>query len=140
MIIKYNNQVGFKNRLEELVTLAGNFNTGLTEEDLYRFLLDEQSTHRTNLEIEPDIYDFTKARANVGWKATTLRYFAYSDEFSMFLPEPEMLPTKSNVKDIQKESPNADKVMMSKAELLRYLKNIEVEVAKLKEEITNGTR
>ena len=137
MIIKYNSQVGFKNRLEELVTLCGNFNTGLTEENLYKFLLEEECVHNTKIVMEPDIYDLNNPRPGMGWRSATLRYFSHSDEFSMFLPGAEMMPTESGVKDIQKRDPKEDEVTLTKTELLRYLKNVEVEVAKLKEAI-NG--
>lgn len=135
MIIYYNSNEKLKNTLEELILMHTNFHLNLKEDELYQFLLDAEETLGIDIRIDPEV-DLKKPRPNFGWKFSTLRYLSNTDEFSMFLPETEMLGKNSNVIDIQDADEND--IRMTKAELLRRLKGIEIEFDKLKKDIEGG--
>lgn len=137
MIIHYNNNERFKYTLEELITMHANFHIDLLEADLYQFLLDAKEKLNIDIQIEPEV-NLTQARPHFGWKFSTLRYLSNSDEFSMFLPTAEMLTNKSGAIDIQKDDPSDEVIHMTKTELLRRLKGLEVDIKKLENDIEGG--
>ena len=135
MIIKYNNNVSLKNALEEFVTLSVNFHNDISEKDLYKVILSEiEKVGWDTCDIQPEV-NLYKGRTNFGWKHSTLKYLANSDEFSMFLPAAEPLSTPSGVKDIQKfdEEPPVDRT-----ELLRELKQLDIQLSKLIKKVEGG--
>ena len=138
MIIKYNNNVSLKNALEEFITLSVNFHNDISEIDLYKLILSEMDKEEiVACDIQPEV-NLYKGRANFGWKHSTLRYLANSDEFSMFLPAPEPLSTPSGVKDIQKTDKDEDLIHIDKVDLLRDLKQIDILLSKLIKKVEGG--
>ena len=138
MIIKYNNNVSLKNALEELITLVVNFHNDISEKDLYNVILSEiEKAGCDTCDIQPEV-NLYKGRTNFGWKHSTLRYLANSDEFSMFLPAPEPLSTPSGATDIQKTDKDEDLIHIEKVDLLRDLKQIDIQLSKLIKKIEGG--
>ena len=138
MIIKYNNNVSLKNALEEFITLSVNFHNDISENDLYRVILSEMYKEEiVACDIQPEV-NLYKPRDNWGWKWSTLKYFASSDEFSMFLPEQEPLSTPSGAKDIQKTDKDEDLIPIDKVDLLRDLKQIDIQLSKLIKKVEGG--
>lgn len=138
MIIKYNNNVSLKNTLEEFITLSINFHNDISEKDLYKVILSEiEKAGADTCDIQPEV-NLYKGRLNFGWRHSTLRYFASSDGFSMFLPAPEPLSTPSGAIDIQKTDKDEDLIHIDKVDLLRDLKQIDIQLSKLIKKIEGG--
>lgn len=133
MIIKYMNNHHLKEVVEEFITMNVNFHIDIYEKDLYKLLLDEGKNWP--ICVQPGEINLYKPRENWGWKWSTLRYLANSDEFSLFLPEPEPLATKSNVKDIQKDD---EEPPVDRTELLRDLKALDIQLSKLIKKVEGG--
>lgn len=139
MIIKYNDNVHLKNTLEEFVTVSVNLHHDISEKELYNVILSEYKLDEIEkIDIQPEVNLYRPGKENWGWKWSTLKYLANSDEFSLFLPEPEPLATKSNVKDIQKNNPEEDLIPVSKIELLRDLKQLDIQLSKLIKKVEGG--
>lgn len=135
MIINYNNNVHLKNTLEEFVTVSVNLHHDIPEKEMYDVILSEFKIDEVPcIDIQPKV-NLYKPRDQWGWKWSTLRYLANSDEFSLFLPEPEPLATKSNVKDIQK---NDEEPPVDRTELLRDLKALDIQLSKLIKKVEGG--
>ena len=135
MIINYNNNASLKSTLEEFVTISVNLHNDISEKDLFKVLVHEiESNKIDSIDIQPEV-NIYKGRSNFGWKHSTLRYLANSDEFSLFLPAAEPLSTPSGVKDIQKfdEEPPIDRT-----ELLRELKQLDIQLSKLIKKVEGG--
>lgn len=141
MIIRYNNEVHLKNTLEEFVTTSVNFHHDIQEKELYDVILSDFKNRLSGdiacIDIQPEV-NLYKPRENWGWKWSTLKYLANSDEFSLFLPAAEPLATKSEVKDIKKNDPEEDLIPVSKTELLRDLKQLDIQLSKLIKKVEGG--
>lgn len=138
MIVKYNNNGFLKDTLEEFVTLSVNFHNDISEKDLYKVILSEmEKAGWETCDIQPEV-NLYKPRDNWGWKWSTLKYFASSDEFSMFLPEQEPLSTPSGAKDVQKTDKDEDLIPIDKVDLLRDLKQIDIQLSKLIKKVEGG--
>lgn len=137
MVIFYQDSERFKVTLEELITMHQNLHIDLYEKDLYTFLLDAEEKLGIDIKIEPET-NILKARSNRGWKWSTLRCFASSDDFSLNLPEAEILATKHEVDETFKAEPE-DLIQISKPELLRELKALDIQLSKVIKKVEGGT-
>ena len=136
MIIFYQNNERFKVTLEELITMHQNLHTDMYEKDLFIFLKDAEEKLGIKIKIEPEV-DLDKPRFNRGWKWSTLRCFASSDDYNLNLPEAEMLVTKHEVNESFKID-TEDLIHIDKPELLRDLKAIDIQINKLIKKIEGG--
>lgn len=138
MVIYYMNNEKFKNTLEELITLHQNLHENLYEKDLFIFLLDAEDKLGIDIKIDPEV-NLMKARPNRGWKWSTLRCFANSDDFCLNLPETEILATKHEVDETFKAEPEEDLIHIDKVELLRELKALDIQLSKVIKKVEGGT-
>ena len=136
MVIFYQDSERFKETLEELIAMHQNLHIDLYEKDLYTFLLDAEEKLGIDIKIEPEV-NILKARPNRGWKWSTLRCFVSSDNFSLNLPETEILATKHEVNETFKADPE-DLIQISKPELLRELKALDIQLSKLIKKVEGG--
>ena len=138
MIIKYDNNTSLKNTLEELITISTNLHHDISEKELYDTILSEFKIDEVDkIDIQPEV-NLYKPRDQWGWKWSTIKYLANFDEFSLFLPAAEPLATKSEVKDIKKSDPEEDLIPIDKTELLRDLKQLDIQLSKLIKKVEGG--
>ena len=138
MVIFYQNNERFKVTLEELITMHQNLHTDLYEKDLFIFLLDAEEKLGIDIKIDPEV-NLMKARPNRGWKWSTLRCFASADDYCLNLPETEILATKHEVDETFKTEPEEDLIQISKPELLRELKALDIQLSKVIKKVEGGT-
>lgn len=137
MVIFYQNNEKFKNTLLELITLHQDLHTDLYEKDLFIFLLDAEEKLGIDIKIDPEV-NLMKAKPNRGWKWSTLRCFASSDDYCLNLPETEILATKHEVDETFKVDPEENLIHIDKVELLRELKALDIQISKLIKKVEGG--
>lgn len=138
MVIYYMDNEKFKHTLKELITLHQTLHENLYEKDLFIFLLDAEDKLGIDIKIDPEV-NLMKAKPNRGWKWSTLRYFASSDDYCLNLPETEMLSTKHEVDETFKAEPEEELIHIDKVELLRELKALDIQISKLIKKVEGGT-
>lgn len=138
MVIFYQNNEKFKNTLFDLIIMHERLHKDLYEKDLFTFLLDAEEKLGIDIKIDPEV-NLMKARLNRGWKWTTLRCFANADDYCLNLPEAEILATKHEVDETFKAEPEEDLIQISKPELLRELKALDIQLSKVIKKVEGGT-
>ena len=138
MVIFYQNNEKFKTTLLELIELHQRLHKDLYEKDLFTFLLDAEEKLGIDIKIEPEV-NLMKARPNRGWRWSTLRCFTSSDDYCLNLPETEILATKHEVDETFKAEPEEDLIQISKPELLRELKALDIQLSKVIKKVEGGT-
>lgn len=138
MVIFYQNNEKFKTTLIKLLELHQRLHKDLYEKDLFTFLLDAEEKLGIDIKIEPEV-NLMKARPNRGWKWSTLRCFTSSDDYCLNLPETEILATKHEVDETFKAEPEEDLIQISKPELLRELKALDIQLSKVIKKVEGGT-
>ena len=138
MVIFYQNNEKFKNTLFDLIIMHEKLHKDLYEKDLFTFLLDAEEKLGIDIKIDPEV-NLMKARPNRGWKWSTLRCFASADDYCLNLPETEILATKHEVDETFKAEPEEDLIQISKPELLRELKALDIQLSKLIKKVEGGT-
>lgn len=138
MVIFYQNNEKFKNTLFDLIIMHERLHKDLYEKDLFTFLLEAEEKLGIDIKIDPEV-NLMKARPNRGWKWTTLRFFASADDYCLNLPEAEILATKHEVDETFKAEPEEDLIQISKPELLRELKALDIQLSKVIKKVEGGT-
>lgn len=138
MVIFYQGNEKFKNTLLDLITLHQMFHEDLYEKDLFAFLLDAEENLGIDIKIDPEI-NLMKARPNRGWEWSTLRWFACADDYCLKLPETEILNGIHEVDETFKAEPEEDLIHIDKAELLRELKSLDIQLSKIIKIVEGGT-
>lgn len=138
MVIFYQNNEKFKTTLLDLIAFHARLQEDLPEKGLFTFLLDAEEKLGIDIKIDPEV-NLMKARPNRGWKWSTLRCFASSDDYCLNLPETEILATKHEVDETFKVEPEEDLIHIDKVELLRELKALDIQLSKIIKKVEGGT-